>query len=208
VSYRFDRRLGRYRDVASGRLISDRVVRDGVDNLADLTSERMAGYSRALLDGSMSLADWQARMMADIKAAHVAGGVAAHGGRVQMSLADWGRVGQRVRAQYGYLRQFAQDITSGRQPLDGRLVARAQQYGQAARVAYETIKAADDRARGMTVERNVLHGRDHCAECPKLSERGWVTIGSLPPIGSRACRVRDRCTIERRFAVPKSSGVS
>lgn len=208
MTYTYSRRLGRYRDAQTGRFISDRAVRDGVDNLADLASTRMAGHTRNMQAGTTTLADWQAQMLAEIKATHVAAGVAAHGGRAQMSPSDWGRVGQRVRAEYGYLRQMTADIASGKQPLDGRLVARAQQYGQASRVTFEAIKASDDKARGMTVERNVLHGRDHCGECPKLSERGWVTIGSLPPIGSRDCRVNDRCSIQRRFAVPKPSGAS
>ena len=205
MAYTYDRRIGRYRDRSTGRLLSDRVVRDGVDNLADMASRRMADYSRRLLDGGMSLADWQARMMADIKASHVAAGVAAHGGKAQMSQADWGRVGQRVRAEYGYLRGFAQDIAFGRQPLNGTLPARASQYGQASRVTYEHVKGGDDKARGMTVERNVLHGRDHCSLCPTLSEKGWVPIGTLPPIGSRPCRSLDRCTIERRFVALQPS---
>jgi hypothetical protein len=207
MPYTFDRRLGRYRDTR-GRLIAERVVRDAVDNVTDLASSRMGQYARDLLDGRLSLADFQARLMQDSKSAHLAAGIAAHGGKAQMSPSDWGRVGQQVRRQYGYLRNFAASVVDGRQPLNGTLVSRAQQYGQAARVTYEAIKAADDKARGMTVERNVLHGRDHCGECPKLTAKGWVPIGSLKPIGSRECRVHDRCSIERRFAVPKSSKVA
>lgn len=201
MAYTYDRRLGRYRD-SRGRLISNSVVRDAVDNVADLASKRLGDLARGLQNATVSLADWHTQSMAEIKAAHVATGVAARGGWKQMAPADWGRIGQRIRREYGYLRTFATDIASGKQPLDGRLVARAEMYGQAARMTYEAIKAADDKARGMLVERNVLHGRDHCGQCPKLAARGWVPIGSLPPIGSRLCRVRDRCTIERRFKEP------
>lgn len=203
--YTFDRRIGRYRESGSGRLISEKFVRDAVDALADGVSGDLAALSRRLLNGEVSLAEWQAQAMATIKSAHVATAVVAKGGRSEVSPADFGRIGQKVREQYRYVRSFAQDIAGGRQPLNGTLPARAQQYGQAARVTYEAIKAADDKARGMQVERNVLHGRDHCGQCPKLTAKGWVPIGSLPPIGSRPCRVNDRCTIERRLAAPRPS---
>lgn len=206
MRYTYDARTGRYRDSA-GKLLSERVVRDAVDRVCDLVSARLAGLSRSLLDGTVSLADWQQQAMADVKAAHVAAGVAAQGGRRQMSPAEWGVIGQRVREQYRYLRQFAEDISGGRQPLNGMTTARAQQYGQAARGTFEAIRARGDLARGMAVERNVLHGRDHCRECPALTARGWVPIGSLPPIGARACRAHDRCTVQRRRAAPQPSPV-
>lgn len=205
MGYTFDRKLGRFRDASTGRLIAESVVRSGVDRLCDLTSARMAGYSRALLDGTLSLADWQQQMMADLKSSQVAAGVAAMGGRKAMTPADWGTIGQRVREQYRYLRAFATDISSGRQPLDGRLSARAQQYGQAARPTYESIRARNDLLLGYTHERNVLHGHDHCQQCPTLTALGWVPIGSLPMIGQRACRVHDRCTIQRRKTAPRPS---
>jgi hypothetical protein len=202
VAYTYDRASGRYRD-SSGRYLSERAVRDAVDNLADLSSARIADLTTRLQSGGLQLADWQQQMMAEMKAAHVAAGVAAHGGRQQMAPADWGAVGRRLRDQYGYLREFAAQIADGRQPLDGRLVARARLYGQASRSTFEAIRARDDKARGMTVEQNVLHGSDHCLQCPGLSARGWVPIGSLPMIGERQCGQNDRCTITRRLAAPE-----
>lgn len=207
MAYTWDARSGRYRG-SDGRFLAGKVVRDAVDNLADLSSSRMAALSQRLLDGTLSLADWQAQMMAEAKAAHVAAGIAAHGGRPQMAPADWGTIGNRLRAEYGYLRTFAEQIADGRQPLDGRLVARARQYGQSARATYEAIRLRDDRVRGMTVERNILAGRDHCSQCPELTARGWVPIGSLPRIGSRQCRGNDRCRIERRRVAPQPSGAA
>jgi hypothetical protein len=174
---------------------SERTVRDGADNLADLSSARMARLTSQLQSGGMSLADWQTGMMAEMKAAHVAAGVAAHGGRAQMAPADWGAVGRRLRDQYGYLRDFAAQIADGRQPLDGRLIARAKLYGQASRATFTAIKGRDEQARGMRFERNVLAG-EACPGCLDQSARGTVAIGTLVPIGQRRpCLVNCRCHI-------------
>lgn len=195
----YDARSGRYR-ADDGRFVPAAEVRRAVDNLADLSSQRMAALTTRLQSGALSLADWQQQAMAEVKSAHLAGGIAAHGGRDRMAPADYGLIGRRIRDEYGFLRQWAADIASGAAPLDGRLLSRAQLYGQAARGTYEAVRARDERNRGNDQERNVLHGGDHCTLCPALSARGWVPIGSLPPIGSRPCKARDRCSLEYRVA--------
>lgn len=48
------------------------------------------------------------------------------------------------------------------------------------------------------LEETVLHASENCAQCVGLSGLGWVDVGSLPPIGSRRCLSRCRCTISRR----------
>lgn len=195
----FDAHTGRYRDEA-GRFVTDRAVRDAVDNLADLSSARIGALAQRVQSGTLALADFHQQVMAEVKAAHLAAGIAAHGGREQMAPADYGVIGRRIRDEYGYARQLAEDIASGAQPLDGRLIARAQMYGQASRGTFEAVRRRDERNRGNDEEMNVLHGGDHCAVCPDLSGRGWVPIGSLPAIGSRPCRAHDRCTLAFRVA--------
>lgn len=199
MAYTYDRQSGRYRD-SSGRYLSERTVRDAVDNLADLSSQRLASLAQRLQAGSLQLADFQTQMMAEIKSAHLAAGIAAHGGREQMAPADYGAIGRRIRDEYAFARQFAEDVASGKQPLDGRLVNRASMYGQSSRGTYEAVRRRDERNRGNDEERNVLHGGDHCSLCPDLSARGWVPIGSLPAIGSRPCGPHDRCTLSFRVA--------
>jgi hypothetical protein len=193
----YDRRLGRYRD-ERGRLISEARVRLAVDTVADAASDRMADLTERMARGDLTLRRWQAEMMRTIKVSHVAAGVAASGGRAQMTPASYGFLGAEIRTQYGYLRNFADGIASEAVPLDRRAVARAGMYGQHARVTYEAVRARDAAGQGVTEERNVLHALESCRECIGLSRQGWVALGSLPPIGSRQCLSRCRCTITRR----------
>jgi hypothetical protein len=196
---RWNEAAGRFTD-ASGRFISDARVRAVVDSVADAASDRMAVASQALLDGRSSLAAWQMAMMQDIKQAHVAAGVLAHGGEQQMTPSAYGFLGSEVKAQYQYLRAFAADIGSGLLPLDGRLVARAGMYGQHARATFEAVRAKDAAAYGYDEERSILHSGDPCGQCPAQAALGWVPLGTLIPIGQRTCLSRCRCTISRRRA--------
>jgi hypothetical protein len=176
---RWNDQAGRFTDSA-GRFVSEARVRVVVDAVADQASARMAAASE---------------MQNTIKVSHLAASVLAHGGESQMSFSHYGSAGRAIRDQYQYLKGMAADIAAGRQPLNGGLTARARQYGQAARVAFEREYGRDQQGRGYQFERNVLGAADHCALCPELTARGWVPIGSLPPVGSRPCRAQDRCSI-------------
>lgn len=191
---RWNDRSGRFID-QRGRFVSERSVRAVVDAVADHASERMAAASERLLAGEMSLGTWQAEMQRIAKDAHASAAVLAHGGAEQMTPARWGFVGRSIRDEYQFLRDFAEQISDGRQALDGRLVARSRQYGQAARVTFERTFNRDQQIRGYRFERNVLHANESCRGCRAEARRGWVPIGTLVPVGKRTCRSHCRCTL-------------
>lgn len=197
MAYTWNEGAGRFVD-GRGRFVSERAVRSVIDDVADATSARMQAASEALLEGRMSLGAWQAEMQATIKLSHSAAAVIANGGAESMTFSAWGSVGQAVRSEYAYLRQFAEQVASGEQPLNGSLAARARQYGQAGRVTFERTYGRGQQQRGYLSCRNVLHPAEHCAVCRSEAARGWVPIGSLIPIGQRTCRSLDRCTISYR----------
>ena len=202
MPFTYDTRLGRYRDEA-GRLVSEARIRLAVDQVADAASDIMADVTERLRRGELRLAEWQVEMMRTVKQAHVAAGVAAQGGRLQMTPSAFGFLGSEIKEQYRYLRDFANAIEAGTVSLDNRLVvARAAMYGQHTRVTYEAIRARDAQNRGYVMERNVLHAQESCAQCVSLARLSWVDVGSLPPIGSRTCLSRCRCTISRRKTIP------
>lgn len=190
----FDGRSGRFRN-ERGQFVSERTVRAVIDDLADGASARMAALSQAMLDGNLSLAEWQAGCMRTIKQAHVASATIAHGGAARMTPVEYGRCGQAIKEQYQYLAQFAAQVASGEQPLTPMVVARAKQYGQACRPMFSREYGRDQMRRGYQAERNVLGAAEHCAQCQEQTARGWVPIGSLIPVGARTCRSNCRCSI-------------
>jgi hypothetical protein len=59
MSHTYDVSTGRYRDTTTGRLVSERAIRDQIDALADAASERLANLTDRLLRGDLTLAAWQ-----------------------------------------------------------------------------------------------------------------------------------------------------
>lgn len=194
MAYTWNEGAGRFVN-ERGQFVAERTVRRVVDDVADAASERMRMASQSLLEGRTSLGAWQTSMQADIKLAHSSTAVIAHGGAEQMTFSRWGSVGQTIRGEYGYLRQFAAQIASGEQPLNGTLVSRAAMYGQASRVTFERTYGQGQQQRGYRTERNVLHSGESCSECRAQTARGTVPIGTLVPIGSRLCRSNCRCSL-------------
>lgn len=193
--YGFSVESQRFRDLRTGRYISERAVRDFVDAIADHASQQLGTLSSQYRAGQITMTVWQAESRAVIKSSQIASALAAYGGRSQMTPSRWGVVGQQIRTQYAYLTRFADDVLSGRQRMNGRMDARARQYGQASRTLYENIRRRTSAEAGFRFERNVLHPADHCNQCLNQTSLGIVPIGTLVPVGRRTCRSQCRCTL-------------
>jgi len=191
---------GRYADRATGRFTSELSVRSDLDTYIANKASRFDDLANQLRNREISLADWQLQMRNEIRASHNAAAMVAKGGRDQMTYADWGRTGRRLRDQYGYLDRWAADIASGKVPLDGRLASRARLYGQAARGTYEQQRRAMAAANGYDEEQRILHATESCDDCIEYAGEGWQPIGTLPQIGDSICNTNCKCTFEYRQA--------
>lgn len=194
-SYTYDRGSMRFRSLESGRYVSEREIRDAVDRVADLASRRMGEAAARYRAGQITVAEWQAEHLALIKQSQIASALLAYGGRGQMDAQRWGIVGQAVKQQYLYARAMIADVIDGRQRLNGRLDARARQYGQASRALYENLRRRQSAASGFQFEQNHLHASESCDSCRAMSALGRVPVGTLIPVGSRTCRGNCRCTL-------------
>lgn len=180
-----------------GRMVAQTTIRDGLDSLLDAKKGEMGNLSVALRDGKISLGEWQTAMMQQVKDVHLISGAMERGGWAQMTQADFGRVGQAVRGEYEYLRNFAKEIEDGL-PLDGRFVRRAELYGEAGRDTYYEFARVSARRNGYDEESSIRHAKESCSECIEQEGRGYVPIGTLVPIGSRQCLSRCKCSMEYR----------
>ncbi len=191
-------RSQRYRNASTGRWVSRVQVRQALDITLDRSRNEVARLSRDLVNGRMNLADWQKQVAREVKTMHMASAALAKGGWAQMTPQDTGRVGRVLRDEYGYLAQFAQQVKSGQQKLDGSLVARANLYAQAPRGTYHAIEQRGMMEQGKTECRNELGPADHCEGCLQETAKGWVPIGGLVPIGHRLCLSNCHCRLEYR----------
>lgn len=192
--FRFDPAAGRYRG-SSGRFLPSSTIRGWIDRTLDTHTRAIADLTEQFRAREITLGEWEQRMRVELKHIHVYSGMAALGGRSQLTQADYGRIGARLREQYAFLTRLADEIQAGRVLADGRLTNRARLFAQMGRATFHAVERVEMLARGWDLEENVLANAEHCSGCLAETARGRVPIGALVPIGQRPCLSNDRCRI-------------
>lgn len=199
MAFIYDPQTGQYRD-GGGRFVPAATIRAALDRVIDAQSVAMRTMTQQMMDGQLSLGAWQAGMMQSIKATHLIGLSVAGGGWNTLDQSDFGWVGQRIRGEYAYLRDFASQLASGQQPLNGTVLSRVALYAEAGRATHRAALQRLAVQDGMQQERNQLGAADHCPGCLSQTAMGWQPVGTLIPCGSRDCMSRCRCHIQYRSA--------
>ena len=185
---------GRYRD-ERGRVVASSTVRRELDRYLD-TDDPAKALAEALRGRAVNLADWEIGMRRVVKNTHLNAIALERGGWANLTPSDYGRAGQIIREQYGYLKGFAADIASGKQRLDGTLGVRAKLYSQAARTSLYKSKAANMRLE-VTHVRTRRSARDSCRQCLDLDGKVFrINDPSFPLPGQRICRANCQCHLE------------
>lgn len=172
-------------------------MRREIDQILVEEGREISALAQQLRTRAIALDVWALQMRERITTIHLYSAAAAKGGWAQMTSADFGRVGQVVRSEYGHLERFAAQIEAGK-PLDGIFLRRVDQYVQSGRRTYELTRRASMRELGFTEARSVLHPADHCDECVREAELGYRDVADIVPVGERQCLRNCRCTIEYR----------
>lgn len=205
AEWTYDANLGRYRR-PSGQFMSQKAVMALVDGRIDKLGQNLRRFTQMLADGNITIDQWQGSVREAIKAAHIQATVLGHGGKDGMGSAEYGRIGQRLRAEYSYLQNFAGDILAGRVSA-AMALARVQLYAESVRSSYWEGASIRQGKQGYSLMRRILDPQaQHCDDCLRYARAGLVAMGSLPMPGQRCeCRARCRCSVEyKRNAVPTS----
>lgn len=198
MNFTWDPTVQQYRG-PNGRFVSRAEIRAALDKALD--QERI--WTRVLAQdfrlGRITLMQWRQEMRDVIKNVHLFSAALARGGWAQLTQADYGRVGNVVRGEYGYLERFAVGLSNGSIPTDGTFVDRATMYAEAGRDTYHQVQRVAMSEAGWKFESNKLNPAEHCTgsgSCVEQTERGRVPIGKLIPIGRRRCLRKCRCDLE------------
>lgn len=205
AEWTYDSNLGRYRR-PSGQFMSQKAVMALIDGRIDNLGQNLRRFTQMLADGNITIDQWQGSIREALKAAHIQATVLGHGCKDGMGSAEYGRIGQRLRAEYSYLQNFAGDILAGRVSTPMAL-ARVQLYAESVRSSYWEGASLRQAKQGYSLMRRILDPQaEHCDDCLRYAGAGLVALGSLPMPGQRcACRARCRCSVEyKRNAVPTS----
>lgn len=192
--FTWDATSSRFRRRSSGQFLSRRVVIRTFEFAINRNRREMRAVSEQLRDGEISIRQWQREVARRLKDAHLYAAASARGGRLEAP--DFGRIGRLVRDRYEYLAKFGADIASGKQPINGRFLVRADAYilhARQARFEAERVEMAE--VQGYTHEQNRLNAFENCVGCTNATMLGRVPIGTLPPIGTRDCLAQCKCEV-------------
>lgn len=199
----WDAKFARYRRVATGQWVSDRAVKLGVRRVIRQSQAEMRRLTDLLAKREITIRDWQGRMASELKNLHVSGAMAGGGGMANMTPADYGRVGRRLRFEYERLAQFARDVKA-RKLTPRQVAARVEMYVAGMNGTYEGVRRDKAIAAGFVEEKNLLGAREHHCHtlarvgCEELTARGWGPIGQMPLPGYRQCLNGCGCTLKFR----------
>jgi hypothetical protein len=188
----------------SGDRVGQFVSRTAVQGLVEariLQEEtRVDRITANLLNGGLSLPQWEKSMAERIKTLHIQSYVLGKGGALQYNRKlDNAVLTPIIEAQYRYLRRFSEAIQAGNLT-EAQIRQRAKQYAGAAWSSRETGQFMAHRQNGFAFEQNILdRAADNCIDCEYQSFRGVVPIGVISqssPIGSRQCGGSCRCSMK------------
>ncbi len=194
MPFTFDPATGLYYDGAGHRVAAARLA-EALDALTQQASDELGALTGRVLSGDLGTLEWRAACQEVLRQLHVAAAAVGFGGTEQLDASARGWIGSQLRAQYDYLSRFALDLVQGTVS-DAQAHARIDQYANMAWATYQRARGRQLAGQGFTQERNVLSAVHHCDECSSLAGRGWVPLGTLPPVGGRECRANCRCHIE------------
>jgi len=195
AEWSYDRKVGRYRN-EKGQFLSKKAVGAIVDGRISKLEQQLKSFTEKLVNGSITLDQWQGSVREAIKIAHIQVATIGYGGKAEMGSSEYGRIGQRLRSEYTYLQGFVRDL------IDGRIsapmaMARIGLYAQSVRGSYWQGTEMKEQQRGFSMMRRVLDDQAvHCQDCIGYAARGMVSIGSLPMPGVRCeCGARCKCSV-------------
>ncbi len=196
ADWSYDPLSGRYRR-PNGQFMSQKAVQTLVDGRVKSLGKELNRITRMLIDGNITLDQWQGSVREALKLSHIQATVLGRGGRSGMGAREYGVIGQKLRAEYNYLQRFAGDIMAGRVSAPMAL-ARVQLYAESVRSSYWQGSAIRQQQQGYSMMRRVLDPQAaHCDDCLRYAAMGLRPIGSLPlPAQRCACRANCKCSIE------------
>jgi hypothetical protein len=194
-AYNYDNSAQRWRDSTNGRFVSSDNVNAEMQRHQSGTYSTLDSLTRQLYAGQIDVSQWQVAVASELKDAHIAQAMFGAGGRANMGFAEFGRVGQTLREQYGFLNQFAADIAAGKVS-EAQALARIKMYGNATQQSYWAEYVEENRNKKFYYR---LHPAEHCSDCiaralgnPYMKD----TLQGYPGDGSTKCGANDACTLE------------
>lgn len=191
------------------KVLSEKAVKASMDALEELGQE--------LLDGDITVDDFEAQFKEEMKAAYIAQYLFGIGGLGNMTKDDWALVAVDLEKQYKFADAYIEEIRQAEEEDSKNLLLfiadegasiedlppsalaallwRLGLYADSAGTVYEKALAVQmDRAGVVEEQWNLDDGVDnHCPTCPKYADMGRQPLGTFPTPGDGHTECGNRC---------------
>lgn len=205
--YKWDERIGRYRDSETGKLVSRGQVFGWVQSSLGASENMAETLANYVANGFVSVNDFYKLMQNEIKSEYIRQFLTGIGGQGMMTKSYWGMIGAMIKEQYKYLKGFIKDILTGKLT-EAQIANRAKMYLNSAREAFEKAKWRTAQKYGYDeVFWLITPGIENCADCILYFQMGWVRIddnpykGAFPGSGHTICLTACKCQLLYRNSV-------
>lgn len=200
--YTWDEASSRYRSDRTGRFVAREKIVRLLDRSINGREDRLAAGTRAVLEGKISPAVWEARSAVLIQRQYMQNAALAAGGWDRLTPVDLQRLSEHLSDSFEHLAKFAQDIADGKVS-EAQALSRLHMYVGDARKEFYTIDKERRQASvlaGETLEAHrTLAPVENCDDCIVYAGMGWVAAEQLPVPGEGSrCMGNCRCSIDYR----------
>jgi|SRR6185503_6680257 len=203
--YTYDPATGKYYWTGTSQAVSEQRLRTAVKRVSDEASLRMRKETQQLIAGIILLTVWYSSMRSLMNALYRTIFTVSIGGFAFEDDTARNVFYALVLAQFSWLDNFAAQVRSGAQALNGSAITRAGMYGMYGNGLDQNIKLYHAHEQGYTEAKRVLGPtEDHCHDagirqgCQELAHKGWMPLGDMVPIGDATCYSNCLCRIVYR----------
>ena len=211
-AYEFSDKLGKYRNIVTGKFVSFKQVLSLLDANAAPQIKTLENLSIAVSEHKLSVSAWYMAMQQQLGRLTVQNAALAAGGFDKLKATDFARLDKSLRDDFKRLNNFGRDLDAGKLS-QAQIINRIQMYAGTARKQYYASQPRPKTKKGEVVlERRVLGAAEHCSWCTYLAGLGWQPYGILPLPGASnpdckddQCLSHCQCRIERKVVSRKES---
>lgn len=197
----YSKKVNRYFRRSNGNLVPPSEIATEVDRLIQYAMTNLESIGLELDGELISLRDWQNQVKAEIQNLHLSIAAAARGGMRNLDETARRQIQGVIKEQLTYLRNFALEIQTGRQELNGAFYNRLKAYARITRQTFYNSELQAMRARGIERARRLLGVAEHCTQsarpgCVEEAAKGYVDINLVIALGKCTCLYNCKCKLE------------
>lgn len=202
-NFTYDPKTLRYRN-DKGKFVPEKTVIEVANKYLANNRKLALDLAERLVSHDVTVPEWETAIAKLLKDAHLTAYSLGRPG--ELSSSDYGRVGSQLKFQYRKLRNFSDEIISGKLS-EAQIKNRTMLYFGKISESYWSGRRAINRVNGAMWERRHLGGVDHCSPCLIYRGMGWQPIGTLPlPTNLCDCQSNCRCYMEFSTSISRPEG--